>query len=874
MAGSGQVLEESSPRCDWFVIIRPMIHVLSAVVLFWTVAVPAAAEEPVEISIKYFSEAVGDDVAGKAQAAVLEEFALRYPAVVLRPWSGLKLPGEMWMQADLLAFAAGVAADVQPLFFQQVQFYAEQGLLAPLNSQVLGPPSWDHWPTVSPGFREAVKFRGEIVAVPTGCFGGAMIFRRDLFEQAGLDPDRPPETLEELWRACQKLTDPAAVGSDGASNARYAMGVEDMQDFLLGFFNALGAVAIETEWVDTGGHVREVLPLGREAAGGPGLLPHPRAAFHSDSGREALAWMWKFRWAPWVRDPTTGQIRDLTEEEAAVTPGVFRGVLRPALSQDDRDRITLLRRGRVAMAGVTLGSQNPILQQPGLGIAPFPPLKVGDPSPLPLLPMTLALNRSLITEPARFAAGWEWVKYRSGPDAARIANQVYIENGLGRILSTWELRRSGLDELRSLLPDQWLKAQDFIFSGPYVLPFVNGWEPIEQELEKAVVQPLMNDRHFDYGGALSAVAATANEKVFGRLAPEEKSRRRQLSWVAFGFTVIALGVGGAAVIRSQMKQARESAGQRSRVPGRGKFRPVVISAALLFPALVLLAVFSYYPIGRGLVMAFQDYRLVGESAFVGLMNFSEGLFASRFWLAAWNTLIFVAINMALGFVAPFLLAVLVSELPVGTAWFRTIFYLPAVIAGLVVTLLWMRLYEPTEHGLLNQFLEPVFQAWNAMAPSAWKADWPVAWLQDSRWAMIAVIVPTIWASAGPGSLIYLAALKSISDEMYEAADLDGCGPWGKFLKITVPALFPLLLINFIGAFIGTFHGMGNIFVMTGGGPNFSTHVLALEIWQNAFLYLRFGVATAQAWVLAATLIGFVVLQLRVLEKMDWRRAGA
>lgn len=851
-----------------------MMRLALAILMIWSGVAGSATGKPVEISIKYFSESVGDDVAGKAQAAVLEEFAVRNPEVVLRPWSGLKLPGEMWMQADLLAFAAGVAADVQPLFFQQVQFYAEQGLLAPLDKQVLGPPAWDYWATVAPGFREAVKFRGEIVAVPTGCFSGAMIFRRDLFEQAGLDPDRPPQTLEELWKVCQRLTDPAATGPDGQSLPRYALGVEDMQDFLLGFFNALGTVAIETEWVNAEGSIQVVLPLGSEPSGRHGLTPRYRAAFDSPAGREALAWMWKFRWAPWVRDAATGQIRDLSEDEALVTPGVIRGVLRPAVNQDDRDRLTQLRRGRVAMAGVTLGSQNPFLQQPGLGIAPFPPLRAGDPSPLPLLPMTLALNRGLLADPGRFAAGWEWVKYRSGPDAARIANQVYIENGLARILSTWELRRSGLDDLRSLLPAQWREAQDYIFSSPYVVPFVNGWEPIEQELEKAVVQPLMNDRRFDYANALAAVSATANEKVFGRLPPEEQSRRYELSWLAFGFTVIALLLGGGAVVRSQMKQARESAGQRSRAPGVGSLRPMILSAFLLLPALVLLAVFSYYPIGRGLVMAFQDYRLVGESAFVGLMNFSEGLFASRFWLAAWNTLIFVAINMALGFFAPFLLAVLVSELPVGTSWFRTIFYLPAVIAGLVVTLLWMRLYEPTEHGLLNQFLEPVFHAWNALVPSGWKAEWPVAWLQDSRWAMVAVIVPTIWASAGPGSLIYLAALKSIPDEMYEAADLDGCGPWGKFLKITVPAVFPLLLINFIGAFIGTFHGMGNIFVMTGGGPNFATHVLALEIWQNAFLYLRFGVATAQAWVLAATLIGFVVLQLRILEKMDWRRAGA
>ena len=110
------------------------------------------------------------------------------------------------------------------------------------------------------------------------------------------------------------------------------------------------------------------------------------------------------------------------------------------------------------------------------------------------------------------------------------------------------------------------------------------------------------------------------------------------------------------------------------------------------------------------------------------------------------------------------------------------------------------------------------------------------WLADSHLAMLCVIIPVIWAGAGPGSIIYLAALKSIPEEMYEAADLDGAGIWVKVRHIILPMLKPLIIINFVGAFIGAFKAMENIFVMTGGGPNYATHVIGLDIWYNAFMY--------------------------------------
>ncbi len=841
-------------------------------------AKPDGPPKPVALTVKYFAEAGGDDLGGKAQTAVQEAFFLQNPDIRLKRWSGLTLPGNMWMQADLLAFAGGVAADVQTLFFHQVQFYASQRLLAPLDDLVApaGSSPWPYWQSLPDSFKRASTLDGKIYAIPTGCFVQTLLFRREIWEAAGLDSSNPPATLEEFWRVCQKLTDPNATSAGGQALGRYAFTSDELKEMLMPLFFACGATFVETEWLNPQGEVvlRTRLEDAPPASSPAGLSPRYIASFDSAEAREALEWLHKFRWAPWVRDPQSGVIRDLTEEEAAVTANVIRGVVRPVQTQDDKDRMTLLRRGRTGMAYVFLSSRTAALEQTNLGICPIPPLKSGSPSPSPLLPLMMALNRSLSPDPVRLDAAWRWVKFRTGAEASAIENTIYSENGLARSISVWEIRRSGMLNLLSALPPQWLTAQDFLFSGPNVVPFINGWTGIEQEIENGVISPLLADPNFDSVPALGRAARMANEKVLGHVTPETHRKRSTGAMIAFGVTVLTLVLGLSAVISSQRKQARTAAVSGGDIPANKRTRILFYSCLLLGPALILLAVFGYYPVFRGLVMAFQDYRLVGASPFVGLENFAEGLFASRFWLSVVNTLVFVAINLSLGFLAPFLLAVLVSELPIGTAWFRTIYYLPAVTAGLVVTLLWMRLYEPTEWGLLNQVLEPVFRAWNAIAPDAWQAEWPVQWLKNSNWAMLAVIVPSIWASAGPGSLIYLAALKSIPDDIYEAGDLDGCGPWSKFRNITFPAIFPLLLINFIGAFIGAFQGMGNIFVMTGGGPNFATHVLALEIWQNAFLYLRFGVATAQAWMLAATLIGFVVIQLRVLEKMDWRKAGS
>jgi len=147
---------------------------------------------------------------------------------------------------------------------------------------------------------------------------------------------------------------------------------------------------------------------------------------------------------------------------------------------------------------------------------------------------------------------------------------------------------------------------------------------------------------------------------------------------------------------------------------------------------------------------------------------------------------------------------------------------------------------------------------------------PQKFLQDRNMAMFWVVVPTVWAGLGPGCLIYLAALKGVPEEQYEAADLDGASVWAKVVHIVFPNLSALILINFVGAVVGAMRASQNVFVMTGGGPEDVTMTVGLSVWFNAYMFLNFGLATAQAWILGAMLIGFTLYQLRMLNRMQFR----
>jgi multiple sugar transport system permease protein len=372
---------------------------------------------------------------------------------------------------------------------------------------------------------------------------------------------------------------------------------------------------------------------------------------------------------------------------------------------------------------------------------------------------------------------------------------------------------------------------------------------------------------------LSNAAQEMNQRLLGYIAPDELARRR--GWATGIFIVVALTL-CAFAFRALMKAKASWSEIPERLPaGVSRAKVGRFLAVCLAPAVASILLWSYYPLLKGLQLAFMDYRVLGGTKYVGLDNFIGVFSQPVFYQSIWNSFLYVGLTILIGFFIPIFLAIALNEIPYFKTLFRTLFYLPAMTSPIVVALVWRQLYDKSDEGLLNTLLKPVIEhglnpIWTATGHPAL----PLAndWLGNPSLAMFAVVLPGIWAGAGAGSILYLAALKNVPQERYEAADIDGA-TWGQKIRfITLPGLKSLILINLLGVFIAGFKAMENVFVLTQGGPLNSTRTIGLEVWQNAFMFLRFGYATAAAWVMGSILVGFTLIQVRSLMKMRFRSA--
>jgi multiple sugar transport system permease protein len=247
----------------------------------------------------------------------------------------------------------------------------------------------------------------------------------------------------------------------------------------------------------------------------------------------------------------------------------------------------------------------------------------------------------------------------------------------------------------------------------------------------------------------------------------------------------------------------------------------------------------------------------------------------EFWYALWISVKYSLLYIVFGVATPIILAFLLTEVPRGKILFRMIYYLPAVLTGVIVIFLWKGFYG--QYGMINQVLNIGIAGLNFL-PGVQIERLAIDWLQDPNFALFFCLLPSIWAGMGPGCLIYLAALKTVPDELYEAADVDGAGTRHKLFQIAIPSIKGLILINFVGVMIGVIRsGSEFMLAMTGGGPYTpygQTEVVGLHIFWQAFGYLRFGAAAAMGWILGSLLIGFTLWQVQKLSRMEFRSAAS
>ncbi len=791
---------------------RPVFFFLGLLVLAVTLCgcqdvfkgfVPMHEEAPpgsVILKVPQLPNMAAPDIENLAAQAVVAEFKKKYPHIILRGASPIKIEGNQMDYTILLSIAGGTASDVIYVNFRNSGVYVQKGFLAPLDEFIDQGGAKVEVPekVKEVVYREDESGKKHWFALPTGpLLIRALFYRRDHFARVGLDPEKPPRTWDELLTTCRTLQKLKGEG---------------------------------------------ILPLGSTVGIDEGWMLFP---FLGGAGAHAMAQNEKGEWRASFNSPQALQAFDF-----------YRQLAQEGILSRDTDFLRRWSDGRLSMLMLYVSGDVLCKVDPNVtGIAPIP---LG-PANRTGAEMNCEMHGifSGVKDPAVKKAAWDYIQFLNSEEAALIKARVFVENGYAQYMDPDLLKKLGYAGIDRQIPPLWKAAYEDGKATGNPEPFSKGAKLIYETMSTPL-STIVTTRFDGLSDAerlqriqaiLDEGVVSANERLVGYIEPKKEQLHTLLAW----FVVIPLFGGFLWVIRRIWKVFTPA----HTVDQQWRFWHFRWAYLLLVPAVGLIVLWSYYPIFRGSQIAFQNYQLLGASNWVGLKNFGNVLFDHVFWIALRNSMVYTGLLLGIGFFAPILLAILLQEIPRGKLFFRTIFYLPAVISGIVVLFLWKEFYA--QNGILNQLLAGIGIHVN------------FNWLQHPNTAMIAVVIPTVWAGLGAWSLIYQAALKSIPDELYEAADIDGAGHRHKIFYIIFPYLKPLIVINFMGSFIAAIQGSGgNILLMTGGGPGLATNVLGFEIFKRSFLHQDFGPATSMAWLLGSLVIGFTMHQLRMLSRMEYR----
>ncbi len=263
------------------------------------------------------------------------------------------------------------------------------------------------------------------------------------------------------------------------------------------------------------------------------------------------------------------------------------------------------------------------------------------------------------------------------------------------------------------------------------------------------------------------------------------------------------------------------------------------------PWIIGFLIFIAGPIFASLFFSFCNYDVVTSPDWVGIQNYKRLFSDPLFWQSLKVTSYYSLVSVPLGIALSLIIAILLNQNIRGLAWFRTIYYMPSVISGVAVSLLWMWIFNP-EFGILNFLLWKLF---HIQGP---------AWLMSEEWVIPALIIMSLWGIGGD-IVIYLAGLQGIPTELYEAAEIDGANSFNKFLNITIPMMSPVLLFTLIMGIINSFQVFTQAYVMTGGGPHYASLFYVLYIYQNAFQFFSMGYASALSWILFLIMLALTAL---------------
>ncbi len=662
--------------------------------------------------------------------AVFEEFHRQNPDVRVVNAGGLNLAGPQADNMFLMSMAGDRSPDVFYVNFRQYYTFLEQGFCRPLDDMIRREPEIMN--RVNPTVNKVLRsYDGNVYAIPFFQVAVALYYRKDFFIEAGLDPNRPPQTWDELYEYALKLTNKEHFGFAFSNPAGY-----HWQNFVY-------------------------------QAGGEIVSP-------SETGR----------WMSRIATP-----------EAAKAIEMYRRLVlpqgkNPAVGYNSPDLNNDANLGKV---GMWFGYTNDVLMASSdispslLGVSALPAGPAGRSNEINAGMWAIS---SRVKDPKRLEACWRFIKFFSGDEAARINTVKCVELGLGNLVNPSWLKKFGYSDLLGTVDPSYVEANETLFKTGHPEPYGKNCQQVYTVLDEALDKARL-DPGADALEILQQTSRTMNQKLLAYTPPEIQAMRR--GW-AVGILSLLLLTGSVFGGIGFARRRRNPVEIIERLPAgvsRAKIHRFLF--VCIGPAALTILTWAYYPLFRGLVIAFQNYTIAKGATWVGLDNFLDVFTQPVFYKSLGNSFLYVALSLLIGFFLPIFLALGLNEIPRGQVFFRTVFYLPAMTSSVVVSLVWRQFYDKTETGLLNSLLKPVIEnvanpVWTALGG----AKIPIAndWLGNPTLAMFAVVLPGIWAGAGAGSILYLAALKNISAERYEAADIDGANWRQKIRYITLPGIKP------------------------------------------------------------------------------------
>ncbi len=271
----------------------------------------------------------------------------------------------------------------------------------------------------------------------------------------------------------------------------------------------------------------------------------------------------------------------------------------------------------------------------------------------------------------------------------------------------------------------------------------------------------------------------------------------------------------------------------------------------IFPWLIGFLFFTAGPMLGSLYISFTRWEIVTPSVWVGLNQYQKLISDDRFYLSLWNTAYYVFLGVPLHLFLALMAALAMNMNLRGIRIFRTLYYVPSLTPVVANSILWMWIFHP-QWGLANAFLN-------------WLGIEGLFWLQDPLLSKPSFIIMSFWTIGGQ-MVILLAGLKGIPRQLYEAAEIDGAGTLQRFRSVTIPLLTPALFFNLIIAIIGAFQVFTQAYIMTEGGPSYSTLFYLLYLYRAAFENFRMGYASAMAWVLFVIILFFTLIQFRLSDR--------